>query len=1107
MTDWLGARVAETLTVTMLFTDIVGSTELSARVGPDISDALRQNHFSLLRQALAARQGTEVKNLGDGLMAVFSSPSAAIDCAVAMQQAVEQDNRRSVHPVGLRVGLSGGEVTIEDDDYFGDAVVEASRLCATCQGGQILASDIVRSMAGRRNPHHFTDVGERELKGLPEPVAVCEVGWEPVPSTSGIPLPDRLATRSGSLFGFVGRDVETQRLLEAAKQASLGSPCAVFISGEPGIGKTALCREVAKSAHDAGVCVLYGRCDEDLSMSYQPFVEALGYLVVHCDEGLLREQVAENGGSLLSLVPGLAKRIPDVAESRSADRDSERVRLFSAVVSLLASASSDGGVLLVIDDLHWADAASLQLLRHICASSHVPKVMILGTYRDSELSAGNALTDTLASIRREANAERVDLRGLEDFEILTMMEQVAGHVLEQEGVDLAHAVRQETDGNPFFTTELLRHLAETGLIYRDDSGRWAASEDLYERGLPQSVREVVGQRVDRLGEQTRKALSVAAVIGRDFDFDVLADAHGIDEDALLDIVENAVAAGLLTEVEGSVDRYSFAHALTQHTLYEDLGASRRARAHRKVADVLEDLYGEAPERAGELARHFIAATKTADTVKALTYSKLAGEQALAQLAPADALGWFAQALDLYSQLPPDKNVHCDLLVGLGTAQRRTGDPAFRRTLLDASRLALALGDDTRLVAAAMANSRGWSSNIGAVDNERIEILETTLDRLVARTTDRALALAALCKELTYGSPLERRKALGDEAAAIAIESGDDVIAVRVFNDLALPLGVPHLLGDSLMRTADALVRAERLGDPVLHFFAAVWRAQTLGLGGDLAGRDHYTEVAASLAARTGEPTLLWSDLNNRVVCALSAGDVDEADRLAQAALTLGTESGQPDAALYFSSEQLAICQQRGILGELREAIESTMADMPQLAGVGGAALALSHLEGDRFEEAEQMLDALGAQNYDLPIDHSWLTAIVDYAEIAVECGLPRHAGPLRELLVPWADIFACTGITTSRPVSHYLAGLAMVLGEFDEADRLFGQADAFNRDVEGTFFIASTDCWWGRLAAERTDRPDPELAHERLTASHRLATERGYTKIAERAAAALGRLG
>jgi len=226
-----GQGVPSTKTVTILFTDMVGSTELSQRLDPKAADELRQRHFSLLCQALAASEGQEVKNLGDGIMAVFSSPSAAVVCSVAMQQAVERDNRRSVNPVGLRVAMSGGEVTTEDDDYFGDPVVEAARLCAVCRGGQILTTDTVRGMAGRRSPHSFVSLGGRGLKGITEPVVVCEVQWEPSSHPDpGIPLPDHLAdTETSALFGFFGRQRERALLDDTLKNTTAAGHHVAFV--------------------------------------------------------------------------------------------------------------------------------------------------------------------------------------------------------------------------------------------------------------------------------------------------------------------------------------------------------------------------------------------------------------------------------------------------------------------------------------------------------------------------------------------------------------------------------------------------------------------------------------------------------------------------------------------------------------------------------------------------------------------------------------------------------------------------------------------------------------------------------------------------------------
>ena len=261
-------------------------------------------------------------------------------------------------------------------------------------------------------------------------------------------------------------------------------------------------------------------------------------------------------------------------------------------------------------------------------------------------------------------------------------------------------------------SEVLRHLAETGAIYQDAAGRWTSETTLEQVALPDSVREVIGARVGRLGKAAERVLSMAAVIGRDFDLDVLARATRTTEDELLDILEAASAVALVREPANASGQYTFAHALIQRTLAEDLGPNRRARAHRQVAEALEDLCGDRPgARVGELARHWLSATQPIDAAKAISYAHRAGDAALAALAPADALSYYVQALDLYPQAPdPDPVLALDLAIGLGTAQRQTGNAAFRETLLDAARLAADLDDVERLGAAALANHRGSSAH-------------------------------------------------------------------------------------------------------------------------------------------------------------------------------------------------------------------------------------------------------------------------------------------------------------------------------------------------------------------------------------------------------------
>ena len=577
--------------ITVLFTDLVGSTELSASLSPEASDDVRRRHFSALRQAIATSGGTEVKNLGDGLMVVFPVASAALVCAVAMQQAVYRDNAKAERSLGLRVALSAGEATKEDGDYFGEPVVEAARLCARAEGGQILIADVVRANAGRRSPHAFTSLGELELKGLPEPIETLAVGWEPLTeeeatSSGGVPLPARLAHRPG--VGVVGREEELASLSASAKRVASGEGSeVVLIAGEPGQGKTTLVSEIARQAHEDGMTVLLGRCDEEVGSPYRPFHEALTHYVAHAEEALLRTHVAAHGGELARLVPALQQRLGDLPAPQSTDPDTERYLLYAAAVGLLELASVQTPVLLMLDDLHWVDKPSLQLLRHVVANTSAARLLILGTYRDAELSASHPLTEALGGLLREPGVSSLHLKGLEDTGVIAFMEEAAGHGLDDAGVGLAHQVYRETDGNPFFVAEMLRNLSESGTIYQDDTGRWTADDTEGQLALPHSVRAVIGSRLARLGDDATKVLSTASVIGRDFNLDLLAAVTGSDEDELIDLLDQAQHAALVAEVPGTPGRYSFAHALVQHTLYEDLGgteahptAQGRGRGHR-----------------------------------------------------------------------------------------------------------------------------------------------------------------------------------------------------------------------------------------------------------------------------------------------------------------------------------------------------------------------------------------------------------------------------------------------------------------------------------------------------------------------------------------------
>ena len=456
-----------TVVATVLFTDLVGSTALSTSLSAEAAEDIRQTHFALLRSAIQSTGGVEVKNLGDGLMVSFTSPSRAIACAVGIQQGVDNHNRRAVQPLSIRVGVSAGEVTEDDGDYFGDPVVEAARLCAAAEGGQILAAEVVRAMVGRHATQTFVEMGPLDLKGLPHPVDVVEVVWEPEVVPGTVPLPSRLlAAANDAVFGFVGRAEELTEVDDALKSAMADRQArTVLIAGEAGIGKTALVAQVARGAHARGVTVLLGRCTEELLVPYQPWIEVMGHLLEHRPE-LMESVSPAHRAALTRFLPSLRDGAgPDV------DAETERLVLFEALVRVLELSAGDGTTLVVLDDMHWSDAASVQALRHVVAASSALPVVLVCTYRDTDLARGDSLTALLADFHREPRVSQpAACRARRPGAHRSTCRLPPGHELDENGIGLAHALYRETGGNPFFTGELLRHLYNSDAIYLNDDG-------------------------------------------------------------------------------------------------------------------------------------------------------------------------------------------------------------------------------------------------------------------------------------------------------------------------------------------------------------------------------------------------------------------------------------------------------------------------------------------------------------------------------------------------------------------------------------------------------------------------------------------------------------
>jgi class 3 adenylate cyclase/tetratricopeptide (TPR) repeat protein len=1105
--------VAITQTVTVLFTDLVGSTELSSRLGPGAADALRQAHFGLLRGAIQVAGGTEVKNLGDGLMVAFTSLSRALACAVAMQQAIERHNRRGEgSPLSVRIGISAGEAIEDDGDYFGDPVIEASRLCAKAEGGQILAAEVVRAMAGRHATQEFASVGDLELKGLPEPVATVEVMWEPAlagnEAASQFPLPARLVTASAeSLFAFFGRAHELTHLSDTQKASAAENRLrVVLISGEPGMGKTTLVAQAARAAHGVGANVVYGNCEEGLGVPYHPWIAALGQLVAQSDETVLRDFVESKGLLLARLLPDLARRVSSDPPAAGSDADAERFLILEGVARLLALASTRAPLVVVLDDLHWVDAASLQLLRHLVTSAIPMSVMVVGTFRESDLSRSHPLTAGLADLRRERSVDRLDLLGLEDIEIIELLGAAAGHEVPDEGVALAHALRRETGGNPFFVVELLLHLSASGAFVQDDKGRWGLSIDPQDLDLPTSVREVVTHRVARLGEETQQALSLASVMGQEFDSDVLSRLIEKDQEELLDILEGSIAAGLISEAEDRLGHYRFVHSLIQHALYQGLSANRRQLAHKRVAEVLESEGTVGDQQVAELARHWMAATRPSDVRKALHYTRRAGDVALAAYAPLDAASWYSHALELLeAQVQGDDRERCALLIGLGTAQQQGGQTGYSAPLREAGRIARRIEDRDLLVRVALSREPGAES-LSEVDPERLAVLEAALEAVgPVDSEERARLLACLADEIDQREVAHGRD-IAAEAFDVAHRLGDEATLLDVVNLAMSRFSTPDTLDQRLEETKLALILSERVGDVSARFQALNLRTVSCGEMGDLYEVDSCLAEMKEIATQTELPRHRWQVCATKSWRHLLVGAPAEAEAAANEAFEIGLKIGLPYAISVYGGHLLRIYMEQGRLGEMVDIALQAGEENPTLPG-WRQALMLIYCELGRSDEAGALLDTdQGSDFRDFPFDVTWLQSMAFCADCTCDLGRLSAAAVLYERFLPYIGRYIFLGTLDQGAVTRPVGRLATLLGRYEDAESHLRLALEMHERMRAAYWIARTQVDLSELMLTRQGVGDAQAARSWIQEARLSAHLHGYRGLFPRVDQLLSRL-
>lgn len=844
--------------------------------------------------------------------------------------------------------------------------------------------------------------------------------------TVTVPLPSALAHEAR----FVGRAKELDALdEELARVRGSGLHC-VVLRGESGIGKTTLLAAFAQSVvSKADTTVVFGRCDET-GVPLQPFRSVLAHCVEHAPVDLLAEHVARCGGELVRICPQLATRVETAPDPTVSDDATERFLVFEAATDLLRRLATPRPLVLMLDDLQWAESTALLMLRHIRHALADASVLIVASSRESGEHASEQLRTALSDLERGEH-RGLQLAGFDDDELADLVAIAAPVTGDVEARGVAAALRVETAGNPLYASQLMRHWVESGRF--DDtgvtaSGLLAASDE----DVPPSLRDVVWSRVNALGADASRILTAASVLGIEFSEDVLVDMIELPESVVVETLDTAMRAGLLVDA-GSVRRSTrFVHALVANALYADLGRSLRVRLHGQAARSLEQRTDDiGPDVVVQLARH---SARAGWPGAAQRWSTLAGDQALEQLAPTEASHHYRIALDMAIAMHRPDAERADLLVRLGDAQLRAGNPQAQDTVAEGADLAQRSGAHDPLIRAALASNPGFMR----LDPRAPEHLATVEAAVAvsdhADTATYARLLALLAQSLLFTPDAERRVASAHKALELADAHDDPTLLARIAPDALCGLWEPGTAGVRSRVAAKAVAVAEASGDPRL-----VFGAHLAAFDIAIESADHVT-AARSLAklraaARTiGEPRLRWTVGLQVAFTATMAGRLVEAESTATETLELGMQIGEPDAFTFFAGELFVIGTFAGRHDELFPLVEQAMKDDP-------AALAFKLAYGiictavGRAHTAREILDDGMASGFaELPVDNIWTTCIIGYAILAIELDHADAAAQLLPLLEPLANDVAFNGVTSQGPIAAYVGKLESLLGRHDDAE-------------------------------------------------------------------------
>ncbi|MEA2411693.1 MAG: eukaryotic-like serine/threonine-protein kinase, partial [Thermoleophilaceae bacterium] len=896
---------------------------------------------------------------------------------------------------------------------------------------------------------------------------------------------------------FVGREQEVDRLRQALEETFDGRGRLMMLVGEPGIGKTRTAQELGTYARVRGARVLVGRSYEgEGAPAYWPWLQmARAYIhdadpeTVVSDMGAGVSDIGQVMADLQDLIPGLS-----ASGSQTLEPEQARFRFFDSITTFLKNAAQRDPLVLFLDDLHWADGPSLRLLQFLARELSDSRLLVVGTYRDVSLGRKHPLSQALADLSREGLVERVPLHGLTEHEVERFIEVTASIHPPR---SLVRAVYGETEGNPFFVSEIVSLMASEGTL--DDAGRLEG----FTVTIPQGVREVVGRRLDRLSEDCNRVLAVASAIGREFGVEIVERVAELSRDRVLELLEEAEGQRIVSDSsQPGALRFMFSHALVREALYEELGVTQRVRLHRRIAEAIEEVCGDDREpHLGELAHHFLEAQ---ELERAIEYSVEAGERAVSLMAYEEGADLYENALQaLEMKVPTPDCRHVELLLKLAHAQTRAAEghlakDHYRRAALLAREL-----DDHELFAEAAEGLSGWAE-VGVVDHEAIGLIEEALALLgECDSTVRARLLARLAIAVYFVSD-DRREELAREAVAMARRVGDPATLAFALNDAHFVLHGPTS-GQYRVDLASELIEvAEKAGDHELAIEARGLRLMDLLEAGRIEEVDREVPIYDREATELRQPNYKRYALIRLAMKELLGGRFENVERLlARFSPETARHGLEPNTLQAFGVVSFALRRDQGQLEGMEDSFREFVDQYPAVPG-WRAGLAVLYMELDRTDEARREFELLAEDDFAiLPEDANWVTSLALLSEVAAYLNDVPRAQWLYDHLLPYAkrNIVVGGGWTCHGNAERFLGLLAHSLGRYEAADRHFRAARRANASIGAHPLVAAGRFEHARLLVDRAAAGDRDRANALLGQALETAYDLGMRALVDRALA------